>query len=188
MLRTGGKITHIAELMKNEGKVIGWDIHPHKIKLVNLAAQRLGIKNIELEVQDAEKKVEKYNNKADRVLVDAPCTGFGILRRKPDIKWNRKFEDIVEMARIQINILNTVSNYIKPGGKLVYSTCTFGDEENINTINNFLKHNQDFELINIEDYIPKDLDIPTAKKGYIQLFPNVNNTDGFFICKMKRVK
>jgi 16S rRNA (cytosine967-C5)-methyltransferase len=172
--------------MKNGGKIVGWDIHPHKIELVNSATQRLGIGNIELSVQDATKKLVSYINMADRVLVDAPCTGLGILRRKPDIKWNRNHEDLDEICKLQKDILNTVCHYVKPGGILTYSTCTLSDKENIDVIKDFIAGNSEFELVDIEDSIPKGLASTSTKNGYIQLFPNKTGTDGFFICKMKR--
>ena len=181
----GGKTTHIAQLMKNTGKIYGWDIHPHKIELVRTAAQRLGIDILELEARDATVENTDLFNKADRVLVDAPCTGIGIIRRKPDIKWNKASEDLKGITQIQRKILDTASKYVKSGGTLVYSTCTIQDEENINLVKAFLAENPEFELDSIEALVPQGLRKETVSKGYLQLYPNIDDTDGFFICRLK---
>lgn len=182
----GGKTTHIAQLMKNTGCIYGWDIHPHKIELVRTAAQRLGIEILQLEARDATAANDALLNKADRVLVDAPCTGMGIIRRKPDIKWNKANEDLKSITEIQRKIIDTASKYVKPGGTLVYSTCTIQDEENINLVKAFLEEHSDFELVSIEGTVPTGLQKDTVSQGYLQLYPNVDGTDGFFISKLKR--
>ncbi|MDK2799883.1 MAG: rRNA (cytosine967-C5)-methyltransferase [Clostridiales bacterium] len=182
----GGKTTHIAQLMQNKGKVLGWDIHPHKIKLVQTAAKRLGLEIIEANVHDATVEVQVLCGRADRVLVDAPCSGLGIIRRKPDIKWNKAYESLENIVHLQKEILQVSSKYVKPGGYLVYSTCTIQDEENIHIIENFLEKNTHFILENIEKYLPDTLKKESAKQGYIQLFPHIDDIDGFFICKLRR--
>jgi len=182
----GGKTTHIAQIMQNRGRIIGWDIHEHKIKLVNESAKRLNIDIIYASVHDAAEEMTEYVEKADRVLVDAPCTGLGIIRRKPDIKWNRENEDIQSIVALQKRILSVSSRYVKKGGYLVYSTCTIQDEENIEVIDDFMKNHPDFIPENIEKYFPSELNRDSLKDGYIQLYPNVDDTDGFFICKLKR--
>lgn len=182
----GGKATHIAELMNNKGRVVARDIHEHKIKLINEAAQRLGIQIIQTEVFDASKQDEKLMGKADSVLVDAPCTGLGIIRRKPDIKWTRTQNDLKEIVKLQEKILSVSSHYVKPGGVLVYSTCTIEPQENEEMVKAFLKDNKDYSLEDISEFIPGGLAKDTAKEGYIQLYPNIDGIDGFFISKMRR--
>jgi 16S rRNA (cytosine967-C5)-methyltransferase len=182
----GGKTTHIAQLMQNRGKILGWDIHPHKIELVQKAAKRLGIGIINAVSHDAAIEVYDLHGQADRVLVDAPCSGLGIIRRKPDIKWNKVQNDVGDIVNLQKKILQVSSKYVKPGGYLVYSTCTIQEEENIGVIEDFIKKNPHFILESIEPYFPEQLKKDTVKQGYIQLFPNVDKTDGFFICKLKR--
>lgn len=182
----GGKTTHIAQLMNNEGRILAFDIHPHKLELVQENAQRLGINIIETCKQDASIKLTDYVEKADCVLVDAPCSGLGIIRRKPDIKWTRTLEDIESLKKIQRDILRVCSSYVKPQGTLVYSTCTILKDENDNTINDFLSQNQDFCIENIEAYLEEPLKKYVDTRGYLQLYPNVQGTDGFFICRMKR--
>lgn len=184
----GGKATHIAELMKNEGLVSARDIHEHKIKIIGDAAKRLGLNSVKPELFDATELDEGSIKKADRVLVDAPCTGLGILRRKPDIKWARNIEDSKEIIELQKKILSTASKYVKPGGYMVYSTCTIESEENEDVVNYFLKENKEFDAEDISGYFPEELKKATAKDGYVQFFPNVDNIDGFFISKFRRIK
>lgn len=182
----GGKATHLAQLMENKGTVVARDIHEHKIKLISDAAGRLGINIIKPEVFNATEIDDNYIQKADRVLVDAPCTGLGIIRRKPDIKWARNIENKREINELQDKILNAASHYVKPGGVLVYSTCTIEREENEDMVDRFVNSGSGFELVDISPFIPPALEKSGADKGYIQLFPNIDGIDGFFIAKMRR--
>ncbi|MCX7748113.1 MAG: 16S rRNA (cytosine(967)-C(5))-methyltransferase RsmB [Clostridia bacterium] len=184
----GGKATHIAELMDNKGTVIARDIHPHKIELIKEAARRLGLQIIRAEVFDAQSVDPDYIKKADRVLVDAPCTGLGIIRRKPDIKWARDIEDKKEITKLQLKILSSASEYVKPGGVLVYSTCTIESEENEEIVEAFLKTKGEFELCDMEDVLPIPLKKNNQPRGMVQLYPHIDGMDGFFIAKMKRRK
>lgn len=179
----GGKATHIAQRMKNTGKVISRDVYDHKLKLIEDNAKRLGIKNIYTEKHDALALDEKLIGKVDYCLIDAPCSGIGLISRKPEIKYNRKKEDIDNLIDIQYNILNTGKYYVKTGGLLLYSTCTILKEENILIIEKFLKNNKEFKLAKIEELDNAD-NINTLEKGYIELYPHIHGTDGFFICKM----
>ncbi len=182
----GGKATHIAQLMQNKGEVIARDVHEHKIKLIKEASERLGIGIISSEVFDALEQDFSLTGKADRVLVDAPCTGFGIIRRKPDIKWTRNANDLTEIVKLQEKILKSSSSYVKPGGVLVYSTCTIEPKENEEQVNRFIQANREFELEDISEFIPEGLIKATAKEGYIQLYTNTDGIDGFFISKMRK--
>ncbi|MBR5808607.1 MAG: 16S rRNA (cytosine(967)-C(5))-methyltransferase RsmB, partial [Clostridia bacterium] len=118
----GGKTTHLAELMENKGRIYAFDIHPHKIEIINKNAERMGFSIIDAKVGDALSLNEELMGKADKVLADVPCSGLGIIRRKPDIKWNK--DDIDKLPEIQYQILENASRYLKEGGDLVYSTCT----------------------------------------------------------------
>jgi len=182
----GGKATHIAELMHNKGTVIARDIHEHKISIINNAAKRLELGIIKAEKFDAAELDENYIEKVDRVLVDAPCTGFGIIRRKPDIKWSRNVQNAKDIRAIQHKILDTASKYVKLGGILVYSTCTLEPEENGDLINSFLLENKDFSLTDFSKCLPCGMIKQEAKNGFMQLFPNVDGIDGFFIAKMRK--
>jgi 16S rRNA (cytosine967-C5)-methyltransferase len=176
--------------MDNRGKIIARDIHEHKIQLINQAAKRLGIDIIKTEIFDAVTFDEKLEEKADKVLVDAPCTGLGIIRRKPDIKWTRKKEDKNEIVKLQKKILSTSSKYVRKGGIIIYSTCTIEPEENEYIIEEFLKNNQDFSLEDAWVNLPENLKDLTGnfneRKEYIQLYTNKHGVDGFFIAKLKK--
>lgn len=182
----GGKATHMAQLMEDQGTVIARDVHPHKIKLIEEAANRLGLRSVKTEIFDATLPDEKSSGKADRVLVDAPCTGLGIIRKKPDIKWARSGADMKEITELQFKILNTAAKYVKPGGVLVYSTCTIEPDENEGMVKRFLASNTDFIMEDIAPLLPGKLRKQEAKNGFVQLFPNTDGIDGFFIARMKR--
>ena len=164
----GGKTTYMAELMKNKGTIEAWDIHQHRTKLVEQNAKRLGINIIKTQVKDASIYDENLNEKFDKILLDVPCLGIGVIKRKPDIKWQRKIEDIEEITKIQKLILEKCSKYLKHGGELVYSTCSILKEENENIISEFLKENKNFDI---------------AQNTSINIIPD-KNMDGFFICKL----
>ncbi len=142
----GGKTTYMAECMKNQGEIHAFDLYPHKIDLIQKSAERLGISIISAQVQDASELMESWIGKADRVLADVPCSGIGVIHKKPDIKWHRTAEDIEELSKIQEKILENAARYVKPNGTLVYSTCTILKEENQEQIRKFLEKNQEFVL------------------------------------------
>lgn len=173
----GGKSEYIAELMGNSGRVIACDLYPHKTELIDKSAERLGIEIIETLVNDAEKFVPRFENRFDRVLLDAPCSGLGIIRRKPDIKWNKDACDCSSLAKTQFKMLSNAKRYVKKGGILVYSTCTISRMENEQMAQLFLRENKNFEALPT-DYM--------NEKGYCQLLPNIHNTDGFFIARFIR--
>lgn len=178
----GGKTTHLAEIMKNKGKIIAWDIYEHRINLIKQNAKRLNIDIIEAEVKDATIFDESYIEKFDKILLDVPCLGIGVIRRKPDIKWQKNKEDIDEITKIQIQILTNCSKYLKKGGELVYSTCSIMPKENQNIIEEFLKENKNFKISNYDISNIKIKKYLTDNK-HIKIYPNDIN-DGFFICKL----
>lgn len=184
----GGKSTHIAQWMNNRGSILSRDIYPHKIKLIEENIDRLGIDIIKTEVYDALEKDESLLGKFEYCLLDAPCSGLGLIRRKPEIKINRKEEDIKDLSNLQYEIIQNVKDYIKVGGFLIYSTCTIGNKENIDVIKKFLKENSNFKLVSIEDRIENKDEFIHLKDGYINLFPHIHGTDGFFIAKMIKEK
>ncbi|MCI8617869.1 MAG: 16S rRNA (cytosine(967)-C(5))-methyltransferase RsmB [Clostridia bacterium] len=166
----GGKTTYMAEIMENEGQILAWDIYEHRTKLIEENAKRLGIEIIKTEVKDASIYNEKLKEKFDKILLDVPCLGIGVIKRKPDIKWQRNIEDIKEITNIQVKILENCSRYLKKGGELVYSTCSILKQENENTIFNFLKENDTFDIV---------------ENSMTNILPD-NEKDGFFICKLKK--
>ncbi len=182
----GGKTTYIAELMNNNGKITAWDIYEHRTNLIKQTAQRLGITIINANVQDATKFDKNLVQKFDKILVDSPCLGIGVIKRKPDIKWRRKPEDIEEITQIQKTILENCSKYLKPGGELVYSTCSIFKEENEDIITDFLNKNKNFEISkNSSNLLQKNGNLEINGNGQISILPN-ERQDGFFICKLCR--
>lgn len=179
----GGKTTYIAQLVENEGQIIAFDIHEHRTRLVEQNAKRLGVNIIETKVQDASKFEEKYVNKFDKILLDVPCLGIGVLKRKPDIKWQKKKEDVKEISEIQYKILENCTKYLKPKGELVYSTCSILKEENENLIKRFLQKNKEFKLEKIENIEEEFFKKYLKNEQFLQVYQN-KKTDGFFICKL----
>ncbi len=168
----------MAELMKNKGEIVAWDVHLHRVKLVEENAKRLGISIIETKEKNALVYEPKYEGTFDKVLLDVPCMGIGVLKRKPDIKWQKKEENIIEIRKIQEEILKIGIRYLKPRGELVYSTCSILKEENeevIEKVLNAIKAERSglenlFEVIEQKNILPDE------------------NTDGFFICKIRKCR
>ena len=178
----GGKTTYLAELMESEGSISAFDVHPHKVNLIENAAIRLGIDIINACCADMSVFKKTMVETADKILVDVPCSGVGIIRRKPDIKWNMEEEGT--LGAVQKKLLENAIAYLKPGGELVYSTCTVFKEENQDIIKAVLKENPEIETVDISEYFKK----ATAKDGFVTLLPHLDGTDGFFICKLRKKK
>ncbi|MDF0725235.1 16S rRNA (cytosine(967)-C(5))-methyltransferase RsmB [Cytobacillus sp. S13-E01] len=183
----GGKTTHIAELLNNTGQVISLDLHEHKVRLIDQQVERLQLSNVTTKALDSRKVKEHFVEESfDKILVDAPCSGFGVIRRKPDIKFAKKESDIENLARIQLSILQAVSPLLKKGGILVYSTCTIDREENTDIIEKFLSENKDFSYDHsIKERLPERVQ-PYIEDGQIQIFPQYFETDGFYIASLKK--
>lgn len=180
----GGKTTYIAELMKNKGKIFAFDIYDKRLKDITVSAKRLGISIIDVSCRDAAEYDKSLDASADRILLDVPCSGLGVLRRRPDIKYKENLTDTSELARLQSKILSTASRYLKPGGTLVYSTCTLNPAENGDIINAFLSTNSNFSHYPISDgELPEKAAEVLKSTGGI-FFPG--ETDGFFICRLKK--
>lgn len=183
----GGKTSHIGEMLDNTGQVLAFDIHSNKINLIKNTAKRLGLENIKVKAHDATVYNEDLESKGDYVLLDVPCSGYGIIRRKPDIKLKKSGEDLTSLNKIQKEILEQGKKYVKKGGYLIYSTCTIEPKENIDMISDFLEINKNFSLVDIsEKLLDSKSSIDSLKEGYIQLYPNIHKVDGFFIAKMRR--
>lgn len=184
----GGKTTHIAALMQNRGEIIASDVHPHKRDLIAQNAKRLGITIIEPIVSDALHLGEKKLGTFDRILLDAPCTGFGVIRRKPDLKWNKTPDDVKAIAELQYKLLESVAALLAPGGLLVYSTCTIEPEENQLIVHRFVKNHPAFELDRtLADDLPASVrDKIDTTEGFVQVLPHHFESDGFFIARLKR--
>lgn len=166
----GGKSCAAAEKMNNDGRILSFDAFEHKIKLIQTAAKRLGINIIDAKASDSAVLREELLGKADRVLADVPCSGLGVIHKKPDIKWRRKLDDIKELCNIQKRILETAALYVKDGGVLLYSTCTILPEENRIQIEEFLNSHKEFFKVFEEQVL-------TGEMG----------ESGFYICKMVKL-
>ncbi|EIT85036.1 16S rRNA methyltransferase B [Fictibacillus macauensis ZFHKF-1] len=180
----GGKTTHIAELLNNSGSVVALDLHKHKVKLIEEQAKRLHLTNIETKAMDSRKAPEHFPPASfDRILVDAPCTGFGVIRKKPDLKWSKKEEDIHRISTIQMEILNSVATLLKPGGTLVYSTCTVDHEENQEVAQQFLATHPEFTWdqsfqARMPEVVKPYMD---PEEAQVQILPHYFNSDGFYL-------
>ncbi|MBW7459821.1 methyltransferase domain-containing protein, partial [Paenibacillus sepulcri] len=188
----GGKTTHLAELMDNSGRLIANDLHPHKRKLIEDQAERLGLTVVEAVSGDASDLASRYPGADfDVVLLDAPCSGFGVIRRKPEIKWTKSPEDIESIARLQQRLLDEAVKLVKPGGTFVYSTCTIEREENEAQMASFMQRHPSF--VPDADW-PQQVLAPLREAGVIgvdfsgavQLLPQHFGSDGFFIARFKR--
>ncbi len=167
----GGKTLHLAALMENKGQIIALDIYANKLKELKRRAKRAGAHNIEPRHIDSTKVIKKLYNKADRVLIDAPCSGLGVLKRNPGAKWKLQPEFIDTIKETQAEILSKYSQMLKVGGKLVYATCSILPSENEKQVEKFLKHNEGFKFISEQ-----------------KILPSVSGFDGFYMALIERVK
>jgi 16S rRNA (cytosine967-C5)-methyltransferase len=182
----GGKATHLAQLMENSGEIIALDLYEHRLALVEANARRLGVKIIQTACLDVREIKPAHFGLFDHILLDVPCSGLGVIRRKPDIKWRRQEEDIISLAVLQREILAAAVRVLKPGGTLVYSTCTNEPEETEEIIRDFLSHHSDFTAAELTPYLPVGWQEQTGAYG-IQLYPHLQQVDGFFIAKLQKI-
>lgn len=184
----GGKTTHLAEIMGNEGEIIATDFHEHKMKLIEFNAKRLGAKIIHPVQADARNLQQKMDETFDYILVDAPCSGFGVIRRKPDLKWNKTANDLAEISEMQYEILTSAAALCKTGGTIVYSTCTMEPTENELLVERFLKEHPNFHLDTeaahfLPESVRNQIEIE-GKEGMLQILPSHFGTDGFFLARL----
>lgn len=182
----GGKTTHIAQLMGDEGEITAVDIHPHKINLIVENCRRLGITCVRPQVADLRQPPAEWRAQFDRILLDAPCSGLGVLRRRPDLRWRKSEGNIAELAQLQRQLLTALAPCLKVGGVLVYSTCTITREENEEQVNAFLANHPSFVLEDLQPVLGHMLDAPSLTQGWLQLLPHRHGTDGFFIARLRR--
>jgi 16S rRNA (cytosine967-C5)-methyltransferase len=181
---TGGKTTHLAAIMKNDGHILAIDRHPGKLTELRKEIDRLGINNIKTQQVDLSIMLPiALKEKFDQVLVDAPCSGTGTLRRNPEIKWRTKALDLEGYAAIQKTILQNAAPAVKKGGRLIYCTCSLLPAENEDVIRHFLMNNPQFTLGPIPETIKKPL---IDKSGFFRTYPHIHNTDGFFGAILQR--
>ena len=179
----GGKTAVLAEEMKNSGEVIAIDIHQHKIKLIDTNMKKLGIDIVKAIVMDA-RNVNKQGRKFDKILVDVPCSGYGVIRKKPEILYSKDRENVEELAKLQLEILNSAADILKDGGELIYSTCTITDEENTNNIKKFLEERKEFKVEKL--YIPENVSGNYDNLGGFCINYKEEIMDNFYIIKLKK--
>lgn len=181
----GGKSLHLADKMRGYGRIHACDITEEKVSLIRQNLIRTGIHNVKLKKSDALQLRAEWVGMADVVIADLPCSGLGVMGKKSDIKYKTRPEDIVGLARKQQRILSVVNQYVKPGGYLIYSTCTMTPEENQDNAE-WIENNLPFQAVDIEEMLPECLKNETGKKGYIQILPTIAECDGFFVSVFKR--
>jgi len=185
----GGKTTGAAERVGPDGRVLALDRNARRLGLVRRAGRRLGLGNIACEQRDATRPLTGIaaNEPFDRVLVDAPCSGLGTLRRNPDARWRIGPGDPARLAEVQATILRNAAAVVKPGGTLVYSTCTVLPEENEGVVENFLKSSPDFTPISV-DRVPAEVRPVIDAESFMRCFPHRHDADGFFAARMERIR
>lgn len=177
----GGKTVYIAEKMENQGKILALDRHLSRIRLINDNLQRMKFSNYFSIVADG--SALPMNITFDRILLDAPCSGFGVLNKRVDLKWKRTEQDILNMIKLQRKLLNSAAQSVKPGGIIVYSTCTIEPEENEKVIETFLEEHHNFELESLIDIIPNKY---LGNNYFVQTFPHKQKMDGSFAARLKK--
>ncbi len=191
----GGKSCHIAEIMEDTGLVTALDLNESRLEMVEQNQIRLGLSCIETKAADAtllSEEIPQYLGFFDRVLTDVPCSGLGLLLRKPDIRLTMTYEKMQELLPVQAAILNQAADFVKPGGTLVYSTCTINPHENGEQADQFLLNRNDFEEYPFSDILPEKLigldpgHLESALHGRLQLLPDADGCDGFFIARFRR--
>ena len=173
----------MAQLMQNDGQIVACDIHPHRLELIAENCKRLGITNVQTKLQDGEHLAEAFDEPFDVVLVDAPCSGLGVLGRRADARWSKQLLDIAALSHLQQSILEQAAQVTKAGGTLIYSTCTMTEEENTQVVEHFLAAHEDFEL---DEGLTACWSDSRPPMGMVQFLPFADQMDGFFIAKFRR--
>ncbi|MDL2235474.1 16S rRNA (cytosine(967)-C(5))-methyltransferase RsmB [Christensenellaceae bacterium OttesenSCG-928-L17] len=179
----GGKTAYLFACANGEAELHAWELHPHRKELLEKTLARLHV-TAAVRLQDAACYVEEFKNHFDAVLLDVPCSGLGVAGGKPDIRYRKTKADVYALAVVQQQILETAAHYVRPGGVLVYTSCTISHTENEEQIVAFLRDNEAFVMESLEGYLPEGLMEDTT--GMLQLLPHVHQTDGFFIARMRK--
>lgn len=182
----GGKTSHLASLMKNTGNVIASDISDKKLRLLTENCKRLGVNSVEVRRTDITNDDLSYVHAADAVLIDAPCSGFGTLRRHPDIVWNKTPKQLIGLRNYQYRLLKNVAPHIKPRGVLVYSTCTIEPAENQEVIRRFLDRFSLYSIEHASEFLPELPKSMMTSEGFLQTFPHEHGIDGIFAARLRR--
>ena len=181
----GGKTIHLADLTHGKAKILARDVSEQKTELIEENIARAGFANVETEVWDGTVEDERYFEKADIVVADVPCSGLGVIGKKPDIKYNASEEGCKSLVKLQRKICEVAVKYVKPGGTFVYSTCTINKDENEKNFR-WMVENFDLEPMDITACMPQSLRCDSMKEGFVQILPDTMGSDGFFIAAMKK--
>ena len=185
----GGKTTHLAALLENRGDIVALDLHPQRVELIRSGAERLGCQNIQARAWDLENPPDFLEPQSfDRILVDAPCSGLGVLRRNPEIRWRRQPEDIRPLAQLQQRILANVAPLLRPGGRLIYSLCTLTREESTEVREAFLASQSQFRAVDLRNEVSNHWQPLCTEDGTLQTFPHWHGgMDAFFAAAFERL-
>ena len=182
----GGKTTLLAQLIQDKGEIVACDVNSSRLALLKENLARLGIGSVKVTLLDHEgEELIKSSGPYDRVLIDAPCSGLGVIRRHPDIKWNRIPPDIESLSKVQENLLQTWSKLVRPGAVLVFSVCTLEEEETFEIVENFLEKNKDFSLRSASSVVP-GLPQDIIQKDMVRVYPGSYGMDGFFVSVLEK--
>jgi 16S rRNA (cytosine967-C5)-methyltransferase len=179
----GGKSLYAAGRMENRGRVVSLDINRQRVKLITKAAERLAVSIVDAQTVDATKLPSEFHQSFDRVLVDAPCSGLGVLSKRADLRWRISEADLVELAALQEQLLSQAASAVKPGGVLVYSTCTIEPDENVAQVERFLTSNPDFSVEDARTYLPAEV---VSEAGFMSTLPHIHSMDGAFAARLVR--
>ena len=181
----GGKTAYLAERMDGTGRVYAWDLHSHRVELIRAMTRRLRLENVRMAARDAADFREEMAGSMDAVLLDAPCSGLGVMDDKPDVKYRPTPESVAALCDTQKRLLDTCCRYVRPGGALVYSTCSMLKDENERQIARFLREHDDFAIDALPETIPEALRAQAGEYG-LQLLPHRDGVEGFFVARMRR--
>ena len=184
---SGGKTLLFGMLMKNSGRIYAFDVNERRLGNLTPRLARSGLSNVypQLITSENDSKLKRLAEKMDRVFVDAPCLGLGTLRRNPDLKFRQNEQGLAEINVKQLDILTAASRLVKPGGVLVYATCSILRAENQDVVENFLSEHAEFEIVEVKQVL-KNLDLVLKDQRYLELNPVTHDTDGFFACIMQK--
>ena len=182
----GGKTTHLAQLGGDGCRVIAVDRNRSRLDALSKACERLGLENVDIVAGDSTRLAEYVEAGADAVLVDAPCSGLGTLRRNPELKWRRLPQDLAQLSEVQLALLHGAADVTRRGGKLVYSVCTYAREETVDVVGAFLASRPDYRLEDPAPHMPQALSDAVAEEGYVQLMPHLHDMEGMFIAALRR--
>lgn len=183
----GGKTAILSEMMNDTGRVYAWDSHSHRVDLIRGTVNRLKIENVRPSVRDASVPRGEMNMTLDAALIDAPCSGTGVMLEKPDVKYRVTPEGVASLMRTQSDILDAIAPMVKVGGTLVYSTCSILPGENAEQVRAFLARHPEYEVVQMGEELPRALAAHEGELG-LQMFAHRDGTDGFYVCRMRRVK